>query len=280
MNNDRSFYTTRNSMNFFSFMPLEEVFGTLVHEMNEASSVQDLLSRMQRSAHIDAMHAYVYAKYKKLVDGMYTYNENGSIKSVDYDKEAFAIQILNLLHSQNIDFKIAKSITKSDGRGKEVQIINSSLERDSRQYPTEWTQFVLSGQVPILNMAQDQNGNYTVRNGKQDSFRNVANFFYDLIDGLKTNKPFTVNGVEYNQVDPRDLKYLKTQIIKQLYSIGILFPIKALEHLLKTKYSIEDESGDSFDGIKRWLQARDTSSIYPFLSQLEQFISKSGVVNK
>jgi len=115
-------------------------------------------------------------------------------------------------------------------------------------------------------MAQDQNGNYTVRNGKQDSFRNVANFFYDLIDGLKTNKPFTVNGVEYNQVDPRDLKYLKTQIIKQLYSIGILFPIKALEHLLKTKYSVEDESGDSFDGIKRWLQARDTSSIYPFLS--------------
>ena len=280
MNNDRSYDTTRNSMNFFSFMPLEEVFGTLVHEMNEASSVQDLLSRMQRSAHIDAMHAYVYAKYKKLVDGMYTYNEDGSIKSVDYDKEAFAIQILNLLHSQNIDFKIAKSITKSDGRGKEVQIINSSLERDSRQYPTEWTQFVLSGQVPILNMAQDQNGNYTVRNGKQDSFRNVANFFYDLIDGLKTNKPFTVNGVEYNQVDPRDLKYLKTQIIKQLYSIGILFPIKALEHLLKTKYSVEDESGDSFDGIKRWLQARDTSSIYPFLSQLEQFISKSGVVNK
>ena len=280
MNNDRSYDTTRNSMNFFSFMPLEEVFGTLVHEMNEASSVQDLLSRMQRSAHIDAMHAYVYAKYKKLVDGMYTYNEDGSIKSVDYDKEAFAIQILNLLHSQNIDFKIAKSITKSDGRGKEVQIINSSLERDSRQYPTEWTQFVLSGQVPILNMAQDHNGNYTVRNGKQDSFRNVANFFYDLIDGLKTNKPFTVNGVEYNQVDPRDLKYLKTQIIKQLYSIGILFPIKALEHLLKTKYSVEDESGDSFDGIKRWLQARDTSSIYPFLSQLEQFISKSGVVNK
>ena len=280
MNNDRSYDTTRNSMNFFSFMPLEEVFGTLVHEMNEASSVQDLLSRMQRSAHIDAMHAYVYAKYKKLVDGMYTYNEDGSIKSVDYDKEAFAIQILNLLHSQNINFKIAKSITKSDGRGKEVQIINSSLERDSRQYPTEWTQFVLSGQVPILNTAQDQNGNYTVRNGKQDSFRNVANFFYDLIDGLKTNKPFTVNGVEYNQVDPRDLKYLKTQIIKQLYSIGILFPIKALEHLLKTKYSVEDESGDSFDGIKRWLQARDTSSIYPFLSQLEQFISKSGVVNK
>lgn len=280
MNNDRSYDTTRNSMNFFSFMPLEEVFGTLVHEMNEASSIQDLLSRMQRSAHIDAMHAYVYAKYKKLVDGMYAYNEDGSIKSVDYDKEAFAIQILNLLHSQNINFKIAKSITKSDGRGKEVQIINSSLERDSRQYPTEWTQFVLSGQVPILNTVQDQNGNYTVRNGKQDSFRNVANFFYDLIDGLKTNKPFTINGVEYNQVDPRDLKYLKTQIIKQLYSIGILFPIKALEHLLKTKYSVEDESGDSFDGIKRWLQARDTSSIYPFLSQLEQFISKSGVVNK
>lgn len=280
MNNDRSYDTTRNSMNFFSLMPIQEVFGTLIHETNEASSVQDLLQRLQRSAHIDAMHAYVYAKYKKLVDGMYTYNEDGSIKNIDYDKEAFAIQILNLLRGQDINFKIAKSITKSDGRGKEVQIINSSLERDSRQYPTEWTQFVLSGQVPILNTVQDQNGNYTVRNGKQDSFRNVANFFYDLIDGLKTNKPFTINGVEYNQVDPRDLKYLKTQIIKQLYSIGILFPIKALEHLLKTKYSVEDESGDSFDGIKRWLQARDTSSIYPFLSQLEQFISKSGVVNK
>ena len=280
MNNDRSYDTTRNSMNFFSLMPIQEVFGTLIHETNQASSVQDLLQRLQRSAHIDAMHAYVYAKYKKLVDGMYTYNEDGSIKNIDYDKEAFAIQILNLLRGQDINFKIAKSITKSDGRGKEVQIINSSLERDSRQYPTEWTQFVLSGQVPILNTVQDQNGNYTVRNGKQDSFRNVANFFYDLIDGLKTNKPFTINGVEYNQVDPRDLKYLKTQIIKQLYSIGILFPIKALEHLLKTKYSVEDESGDSFDGIKRWLQARDTSSIYPFLSQLEQFISKSGVVNK
>lgn len=280
MNNDGSYDTTRNSMNFFSFMPLEEVLGTLFHEMNEASSIQDLLQRMQRSAHTDAMHAYVYAKYKKLVDGMYTYSEDGSIKSIDYDKEAFAIQILNLIHSQNIDFIIARSVTKSEDQGKEVYITNSSLERDSRQYPTEWTQFVLSGQVPILNTTQDSNGNYTVRNGKQDSFRNVANFFYDLIDGLKTNKPFTLNGVEYNQVSPQDLKYLKSQIAKQLYSIGILFPINALEHLLKTDYSVEDESGDSFGGIKRWLQSRGTSSIYPFLTQLEQFVSKTGVVNQ
>lgn len=280
MNNDGSYDTTRNSMNFFSFMPLEQVLGTLFHEMNEASSIQDLLQRMQRSAHTDAMHAYVYAKYKKLVDGIYTYNEDGSIKSIDYDKEAFAIQILNLIHSQNIDFIIARSVTKSEDQGKEVSITSSSLERDSRQYPTEWTQFVLSGQVPILNTTQDSNGNYTVRNGKQDSFRNAANFFYDLIDGLKTNKPFTLNGVEYDQVSPKDLKYLKTQITKQLYSIGILFPIDALEHLLKTKYSVEDESGDSFGGIKRWLQARSTSSIYPFLSQLEQFVSKTGVVNQ
>lgn len=280
MNNDRSLDTTRNSMNFFSFMPIQEVFGTLIHETNESSSIQDLLQRLQRSAHIDAMHAYVYAKYKKLVDGMYTYNEDGSIKSIDYDKESFAIEILNLLRGQDIDFIIAKSITKSEDQGKEVYITNSSLERDSRQYPTEWTQFVLSGQVPILNTTQDSNGNYTVRNGKQDSFRNVANFFYDLIDGLKTDKTFTLNGVEYNQVVPQDLKYLKSQIVKQLYSIGILFPINALEHLLKTKYSVEDESGDSFGGIKRWLQSRGTSSIYPFLTQLEQFVSKTGVVNQ
>jgi len=77
------------------------------------------------------MHRAVWSKYHTLISGIYTTLENGDTK-VDYDREAFAIQILNAIRSQKIDFVIALSKKDKKSGNKQIRISSSSLERDAR----------------------------------------------------------------------------------------------------------------------------------------------------
>lgn len=278
MNQDGTYDTSRNSMNFFHFMPLEEVYNIIVNDMHEASSLSDLLCRMERSQNKSAMHKMVYEKFRELTDGMYQYDETGKVVNVDYDKEAFAIQILSLIRSQKIDFIVALSETTENG--KNVRIASSSLERDSRQYPQQWMSFLTSGQIPIFSTIRDKEGNLTINEGKEEVFRNTATFFRDLQESLKYNKSFDLNGVSYDPNNPSDFRALKSEIIKKLYEVGIIFPIQAFEHMLRQKYSTSEYSGDSIEGLRSWLEQREKTSINTFLQTIEGFVNKSGKVDQ
>lgn len=275
---DGNLDTSKNLMNAPCFMPLEEVYNVIINDMHEATSIEDLKERMRQKQNKSPMHAYVYQKFMKLTDGMYTYDEDGSIVNIDYDKEAFAINILSLVRSQKLDFIVALS-TKDSSGGKTISIKNAQNNRDAIAYPKQWTSFLLSGQIPIFNRVRDDKGNLMVRPGKQNVFRDTAAFFRNLIVGIKQNE-FTIDGVTYNTQSNEDLERLKQEIVNKLYGIGIIMPKAAIEHMLQQKYSTDDYSGDSFEGIRDWLEHRENSSIYAFLSRLEQFVSESGKVNQ
>ena len=101
---------------------------------------------------------------------MYTYDEDGSIVGIDYNKEAFAINVLSLIRSQKIDFIVALS-TKDASGAKSISVKSAQNNRDSIAYPKQWTGFLLSGQIPIFNRVRDDNGNIMLRPGKKDVFR-------------------------------------------------------------------------------------------------------------
>ena len=56
------------------------------------------------------MYKYLYDKFHALYQGVYTYNEDGSI-TVDYDKEAYMIQIVNAIHSLKHTYIFGQSKT-------------------------------------------------------------------------------------------------------------------------------------------------------------------------
>ena len=82
-----------------------------------------------------------------LVSRIYTQDKDGNVKT-DYDREAFAIQILSAIRSQKLDFITA--ISKTSENGKEVKIVSSSLDRDSKRFPKQWSQFLQAGRVGVF----------------------------------------------------------------------------------------------------------------------------------
>jgi hypothetical protein len=140
---------SKNEFNCPTFAPIEEVYNVIVNDLHTVQDIDELDAALRKLAQFSPMHRMVYSKYHRLISGIYTQDEQGNTV-IDYDKEAFAIQILNAIRSQKIDFVIALSNTLDGDNGKEVRIATSSLERDSRQFPKQWTQFLLAGQVSVF----------------------------------------------------------------------------------------------------------------------------------
>jgi hypothetical protein len=89
---------SRNIFECPVYMPLEEVYSVLVNRLHEVRDIQDLNNQLRIIAEHSPMARNVYSKYNELISGMYTQDENGNIK-IDYDREAFAIQILSAIRS-------------------------------------------------------------------------------------------------------------------------------------------------------------------------------------
>jgi len=101
----------------------------------------------------------VYRKFNKIVKDIYKYDENGVITDIDFDKESFAIQILNAIRSQKNDFIVARSKSEKD-HGKSINITSSSLNRDQFNFPRQWSLYLQAGQVSVFSRSLDQFGNW------------------------------------------------------------------------------------------------------------------------
>jgi len=122
---------SKNMFNTPSFAPIDEVYNVIVNDLHDVQNIQELDQQLYKLAKYHPIHRRIYIKYHKLISNIYTQDENGNT-IVDYDKEAFAIQILNAIRSQKIDFIIARSNRDKATGNKSVRISTSSLERDAR----------------------------------------------------------------------------------------------------------------------------------------------------
>ena len=112
-----------------TFMPLKQVYNTIVDDLGDVDNIYDLVRGIDaKASEYDPMYMQLSAKLHKIVDGMYKYDEKGNVVDVNYDKESFAIQLLQAVQSQQIDYIFAKSISQDSG--KQIDIKASSMERD------------------------------------------------------------------------------------------------------------------------------------------------------
>lgn len=269
---------SRNLFNCPVYMPIEETYNILTNEkygLSQCKNITELKEKLREIGKYDPMVAFVSKKYDTLTQDMYKYDDEGNLLSIDYQKESFAIQILNAIRSQNIHFIIAKSTTLDGDQGKEIKIIESSLERDGMRFPKQWTSFLQSGIVSAFSMARDKSGNYIVIQGKENLFNDTATFFYDIIEKLsKSDIEFSIGNVTYNKQSYDDIIKLKNDIILNLHKIGIMISKEALDYMLLTKYS---DMG--VDGLLQWLTSTGKSSIYNFLYTIRNYIV-NGIPNK
>lgn len=262
-----------------TFMPIEEVYNLVVNEFGKLSTPAQLDSALAEKANKKPMYKYLYDKFHALYNSVYKYNEDGTI-TVDYDKEAYMIQIVNAIHSMKHTYIFGQSKTQSDG-SKHIYIKESSLDRDSRQFSSQWTTFLLSGQVSVFNRNRDKDGNLTFREGMggkdhADIFGRTASDLSSIRNWItSSNDELILDGVTYNKNVYSDIDDLKTAIIGKLNRIGIIFTKDAFDYMLSDTY------GDlGYDGLASMFTDRGVAQINTFIDLLNGFVYTNGVINQ
>ena len=261
-----------------TFMPMTEVFNTLVNDLHYCSSLQDLDNELKRLSERREMYKYIYNKFHGLYKQCYKYNEDGSV-NINYSAESYCAAILCALRSLKIDF--ITSVSRKQEYGKEITVGSSSLDRDKRMYSKQWTSFLISGQVSVFKRERDKQGHLVFREGmgganNTDIFSRTANFIQELRDGLtSSNESFTIDGVEYTKSVFDDIESLKTQFIDKLNTIGIIFSKDALNNMLSTKYC-----GTDVEALQRLLTDKGVDGIGSFIDRLYKFVGQDGSIDE
>ena len=261
-----------------TFMPMTEVFNTLVNDLHFCSSLQDLDNELKRLSETKEMYKYIYNKFHNLYEQCYKHNQDGSVK-INYNAESYCASILCALRGLKIDF--ITSISRKQENGKEIKVGSSSLDRDRRMYSKQWTQFLISGQVSVFKRERDKNGHLIFNEGmggaeNKDIFSRTAGFIEKLREGLTSaNQTFELDGIEYNKSIFDDIEDIKRSFIDKLNTIGIIFSKDALNSMLSNKYN-----GTGVDALERLLTDKGEASISTFIDRLYNFVDIKGNINE
>lgn len=262
-----------------TFMPLKQVYNTIVDDLGDVDNIYDLVKGIDAKAtEYDPMYMQLSVKLHKIIDGIYKYDEKGNVVEVNYDKESFAIQLLQAIQSQQIDYIFAKSISQDSG--KQIDIKASSMERDQMVIPRSWNTFLVNGQVGVFNRVK-VNGKLQFNDGfggtnGNDIFSKTANFINELREksGLD-NGQIELEGNTYTFNDPSDFKIIKQYFIKALNNIGIIFNEADLDYMLSKKYgSVYNEA------LFQLLNSRGLNSIDSFINTLNQVVDDNGAIDQ
>ena len=278
--------TSKNMYGVPTFMPIKQVFNVVVSKLHDVKNPEDLLNRLQELSTQNPMYMAIYQKYSDLYKSIYTFNEDGQLDKIDYDKEAFMVQIFSAIKGHEHNFVIGRSIRNKNG-GVEIKISDANFDRDARMYPKLWNSFLSSGQSGLIQRAVGQNNQlllstkYNTNNTQVDmpttvarnAFKFISQFFADLQSQIVNDSAseFKINGRIRSAASNSDIEVLKNDICRQFNMLGINFTKDMLDHMLSTKYN-----GVGRDALKKWISSTGTHSINNFIEAVGKVVQMNG----
>lgn len=278
--------TSKNIYGIPTFMPIKQVFNVIVSKLHDVKTPLDLLNRLQQLSTQNPMYMAIYQKYNDLYNSIYTFNDDNQLEKIDFDKEAFMIQIFTAIKGHEHNFIIGRSIRNKNG-GVEVKISDANFDRDARMYPKLWNSFLSSGQSGLLQRSVGQNGQlilstkYNTKNTQIDmpttvarnAFRFISQFFSDLQSQILNDSAseFKINGRIRSAASNSDIEVLKDDICKEFNMLGINFTKDMLDHMLSTKYN-----GVGREALKKWIVSTGVSNINSFIDAVGKVVQTNG----
>lgn len=278
--------TSKNMYGVPTFMPIKQVFNVVVSKLHDVKTPLDLLNRLHELSTQNPMYMAIYQKYNDLYNSIYTFNDDNQLEKIDFDKEAFMIQIFTAIKGHEHNFIIGRSIRNKNG-GVEVKISDANFDRDARMYPKLWNSFLSSGQSGLLQRSVGQNGQlllstkYNTKNTQVDmpttvarnAFRFISKFFSDLQSQILNDSAseFKINGRIRSAASNSDIEVLKDDICKEFNMLGINFTKEMLDHMLSTKYN-----GVGREALKKWITSTGVSNINSFIDAVGKVVQTNG----
>lgn len=284
--------TTRNLFGTPTFMPIEEVYSILENDLSDVKSIDELYQKLAKLARVSEMHAAVFVKFHELVygkedeGGIYGSDQFGNLICRDYDREQLAIQIVSALSSQKLDFIVALSENLGVGKGKDVRISSSSLERDSRSLPMQWSRIFTSGQSQVFATSKDKSGNIQFKDRKlhrkgEDDISKITNFIQQVREALTLNNGIVViDGKEYNKDSVDGIRVIKDELIKNFHKVGVMVSAKAFDYMLLNGFGDTGAVGlaDCLNGVGN-ISDFKPQSIESFISLLNGIVDVQGNID-
>lgn len=278
--------TSKNMYGVPTFMPIKQVFNVVVSRLHDVKNPEDLLNTLQELSTQNPMYMAIYQKYNDIYKSIYTFNEDGQLDKIDYDKEAFMVQIFSAIKGHEHNFIIGRSIRNKNG-GVEIKISDANFDRDARMYPKLWSSFLSSGQSGLIQRAVGQNNQlllstkYNTNNTQVDmpttvarnAFKFISQFFADLQSQIANDSAseFKINGRIRSAASNSDIEVLKNDICRQFNMLGINFTKDMLDHMLSTKYN-----GAGREALKKWISSTGTHSINNFIEAVGKVVQMNG----
>ena len=278
--------TSKNMYGVPTFMPIKQVFNVVVSKLHDVKNPEDLLNRLQELSTQSPMYMAIYQKYNDLYKSIYTFNEDGQLEKIDYDKEAFMVQIFSAIKGHEHNFIIGRSVRNKNG-GVEIKISDANFDRDARMYPKLWNSFLSSGQSGLIQRAVGQNNQlllstkYNTNNTQVDmpttvarnAFKFISQFFADLQSQIVNDSAseFKINGRIRSAASNSDIEVLKNDICRQFNMLGINFTKDMLDHMLSTKYN-----GVGREALKKWISSTGIHSINNFIEAVGKVVQMNG----
>lgn len=278
--------TSKNIYGIPTFMPIKQVFNVIVSKLHDVKTPLDLLNRLQELSTQNPMYMAIYQKYNDLYNSIYTFNDDNQLEKINFDKEAFMIQIFTAIKGHEHNFIIGRSIRNKNG-GVEVKISDANFDRDARMYPKLWNSFLSSGQSGLLQRSVGQNGQlllstkYNTKSTQVDmpttvarnAFRFISQFFSDLQSQILNDSAseFKINGRIRSAASNSDIEVLKDDICKEFNMLGINFTKEMLDHMLSTKYN-----GVGREALKKWIVSTGVSNISSFIDSVGKVVQTNG----
>ena len=278
--------TSKNMYGVPTFMPIKQVFNVVVSKLHDVKNPEDLLNRLQELSTQSPMYMAIYQKYNELYKSIYTFNEDGQLDKIDYDKESFMVQIFSAIKGHEHNFIIGRSIRNKNG-GVEIKISDANFDRDARMYPKLWNSFLSSGQSGLIQRAVGQNNQlllstkYNTNNTQVDmpttvarnAFKFISQFFADLQSQIVNDSvsEFKINGRIRSAASNSDIEVLKNDICRQFNMLGINFTKDMLDHMLSTKYN-----GVGREALKKWISSTGIHSINNFIEAVGKVVQMNG----
>ena len=269
-------------------------FNDVLNNVHDIDTVDELLERLKQLAEEDPMYGTIYSRIQKISDKVY---KDGKF---DANQEAFLSQLMKIIRSNKLAFKMVRSSLNSDKTTYTLTLQDTDSDYNADIYTKQWGMMLSTGATQAIKL--NEKGNL-VFNPNSPSAVTAFQRIHDLFDSEKKEGQETIVGIKQlvlnaqqgnprnivfktkvlnpetgkyenksitNLNNPGDIETIKDKIVDALNYIGVGINRKEFDFMLRNKYNTNpvDALSQMFSSTK------ENDSMTSFLSFLASMQDK------
>lgn len=199
------------------------------------------------------VHSTEYEQYRDEDGWYYVWNDSGekpgerivgAVTQTDPDMESFVTQMFNYCACQKLDFIMVSLQQEKDDDGMPIQgkyiakVVSSDSDYAASVFPKTWFAKLRTGATGVFRVTSS--GKYTLTEDGKQILQDAVDTLRRVNKAFKSSDPIQIHGREVHIENDEDFRYIESEFIKALNTLGITISREAFEY-----YLLEQGGGDT-----------------------------------